>query len=142
MTSLVTYSLNLPLMMLTATADATSKADMLADAGINTLLGMGMAFAVLILISIIISLLPGLIAIFNKVASAVMAILKMIWPFKKKKKEEVKEAPKAESSDTYEEEELSDDEELVAVIAAAIAAYEGNSGFKVRSIRRNRRKAR
>ncbi len=99
----------------------------LENAGLNTLLGMGMAFAILIIISLIISLFPIFIG------------------GNKKKKESDKEiAEKAiESAVTQiadkEEEDLSSDAELVAVIAAAIAAYEGTApveGFQVRSIRR------
>ena len=99
----------------------------LTNAGLNTLLGMGMAFAILILISLIISLFPILIG------------------GNKKKKESDKEITEKaiESAVTQiadkEEEDLSSDEELVAVIAAAIAAYEGSAsveGFQVRSIRK------
>jgi len=99
----------------------------LENAGLNTLLGMGMAFAILIIISLIISLFPILIG------------------GGKKKKESDKEITEKaiESAVTQiadkEEEDLSSDEELVAVIAAAIAAYEGSAsveGFQVRSIRK------
>lgn len=96
-------------------------------AGLNTLLGMGTVFVVLILISFIISafsLIPKIQAKFSKknnesAAKPVVAVAP---------------APVA-----VQEEELSDDLELVAVIAAAIAASEGASstdGFVVRSIRR------
>ena len=107
----------------------TSKSDALSDAGINTLLGMGTAFAVLILISLIISLFP----LIGKVG---------------KRPEVVAPAAKApEVKEVVEEENLADDDELVAVIAAAIAAYEGSSsvsgdGFVVRSIRKRRSGAR
>ena len=53
----ITSSLSYLPMALEATG-TTPMADKLADAGINTLLGMGTAFAVLILISLIISLFP------------------------------------------------------------------------------------
>lgn len=94
-------------------------------AALNTLLGMGTVFVVLILISLIISafgLIPKLQAAF------------------KKKPEEVKEE-KVDNvvAQIVEKEELSDDLELVAVISAAIAAYEGSGstdGFVVRSIRK------
>ena len=104
-----------------------STVEKLENAGLNTLLGMGMAFAILIIISLIISLFPILIG------------------GGKKKKESDKEiAEKAiDSAVTQiadkEEEDLSSDLELVAVISAAIAAYEGSTsteGFQVRSIRR------
>ncbi len=97
----------------------------LSNAGLNTLLGMGMAFAILILISLIISLFPILIG------------------GNKKKKESDKEITQKAMDNTIsqieEQEELVGDAELVAVIAAAIAAYEGSGGtdgFRVRSIRK------
>ncbi len=95
-------------------------------AALNTLLGMGTVFVVLILISLIIGcfgFIPKLQAKFSK---------------KSKKKEQA--APVDHTiAQIIEKEELSDDLELVAVIAAAIAASEGASstdGFVVRSIRR------
>lgn len=96
----------------------------LTNAGLNTLLGMGMAFAILILISLIICLFP---ALFGE---------------KKKKVSDKEIATKAMDntiSQIAEQEDLSGDSELVAVIAAAIAAYEGSGstdGFRVRSIRK------
>lgn len=97
-------------------------------AALNTLLGMGTVFIVLILISLIIScfgFIPKIQARFAKKPAA--------------------EAKKEETADNViaqivEKEELSDDCELVAVIAAAIAASQGASstdGFVVRSIRRS-----
>lgn len=103
-----------------------SFAENMEKAGLNTLLGMGTVFAVLILISLIIGcfgLIPKIQAMFNK-----------------KSKEEVKaEAVDNTIAQIIEKEELSDDLELVAVIAAAIAASEGaasTDGFVVRSIKR------
>ena len=98
----------------------------LENAGLNTLLGMGMAFAILVIISLIISLFPTLFG------------------GNKKKKESDKEIAQKAIENTVtqiadKEEDLTSDEELVAVIAAAIAAYEGSSsteGFQVRSIRK------
>lgn len=123
----ITSSLSYLPMALEATG-TTSMADKLADAGINTLLGMGTAFAVLILISLIISLFPLIGKLGKKQPAPAPA----------------KAAPAVE---VVEEEDLSDDEELVAVIAAAIAAYEGSTsasgdGFVVRSIRKRRSGAR
>ena len=98
----------------------------LENAGLNTLLGMGMAFAILIIISLIISLFPVFFGGGNK-----------------KKKESDKEIAQKAMDNTInqiaEQEDLSCDAELVAVIAAAIAAYEGSGstdGFRVRSIRK------
>lgn len=103
-----------------------SFAENMEKAGLNTLLGMGTVFAVLILISLIIGcfgFIPRIQAMFNK-----------------KSKEEVKaEAVDNTIAQIIEKEELSDDLELVAVIAAAIAASEGaasTDGFVVRSIKR------
>ena len=93
----------------------------------NTLIGMGTVFLVLIFISFIISLFKYI----NKFTN------------KEKKSDVAKEGvDNAIAQIVSNEEDLSDDCELVAVIAAAIAAYEGTStdGFKVRSIRKvNRR---
>lgn len=103
--------------------------ELMVKALMNTAIGMGTVFVVLILISIIISgfvLIPKIQAAFSS---------------KGNQTEEVKqEAVAAAPAQTVEEEEdLTDDLELVAVIAAAIAASEGaasTDGFVVRSIRR------
>lgn len=93
-------------------------------AGLNTLLGMGTVFIVLILISIIISmfnLIPKIQGAFNK----------------KNEIEEKAAAVDNTIAQIVEKEESSDDLEIVAVITAAIAAasYGGSSdGFVVRSI--------
>lgn len=97
--------------------------DLMVRAALNTLLGMGTVFIVLILISLIISsftFIPKIQAKFEKKDTPV----------------QVSAAPVAEPE--IQEEELVDDTELVAVIAAAIAEYEGTGtdGFRVRSIRR------
>lgn len=93
-------------------------------AALNTLLGMGTVFVVLILISLIISLF-GLIP---KMTA------------KKKESDNVQPEKKSDVvAQISEKEELNDDLELVAVISAAIAAYEGSGstdGFVVRSIRK------
>ena len=101
----------------------------LKKAGLNTLLGMGTVFVILILISLIISIF----GIFPKIEAAKKA---------KAAAAAKAEAPKAEAVVTPAPvvEELSDDLELVAVISAAIAAYEGSedtSGYVVRSIRKS-----
>ena len=102
-----------------------STGEIMVKAGMNTLIGMGTVFAVLILISLIISCFT------------------LISKFEQKQKTETPAA--APAADPVVEqiaakEELSDDTELVAVIAAAIAAYEGaasTDGFVVRSIRKS-----
>ena len=103
-----------------------TKGELMTKAALNTLLGMGTVFIVLILISIIIS--------------GFGVIPKIQASFASKKVEPIPEpvVPAPAEPVVEEEEDLSDDMELVAVIAAAIAAYEGTSveGFQVRSIKR------
>lgn len=104
--------------------------ELMANAGLNTLIGMGTVFAVLILISLIIS---------------AFGVIPKIQANMAKKKAAQAEVPGVDNAvshiveqETVEEEET-DDCELVAVIAAAIAASEGavtTDGFVVRSIRR------
>lgn len=105
-----------------------SLGEILQKAGLNTILGMGTVFAVLIFIAFIISLF--------KYISVIEDALKS----KKNKnnktddvvvKTEVVETPVAA-------EEVCDDLEFIAVIAAAIATAEGTSAdsFVVRSIKR------
>ena len=103
----------------------------MGNAGLNTLLGMGTVFFMLIFISLIISSFT----LFNG-SKRRPADKKVETPAENKQVNttEVTEA---------EEEELADDTELVAVIMAAIKAYEGNAstdGFVVRSIRRANRR--
>lgn len=101
--------------------------DLMSKAALNTLLGMGTVFVVLILISLIISLfsfIPKIQASFTKKEAPAKAAAPT--------------APAPVAVVEAQNEDLADDTELVAVIAAAIAAYEGTSadGFRVRSIRR------
>ena len=95
-------------------------------AGLNTLLGIGIVFTALILISFIISCFKFIGKIGNKPA-----------PVAPVKEAEVKPEP------VVIEEDVSDDLELIAVITAAITAYEeANGGYVpedglvVRSIRK------
>lgn len=97
----------------------------MAKAGMNTLMGMGTVFLVLIFISLLIS------------------CFKFINNFEKKMKEknsaaEAAPAPAVVAAPVAEAEELVDDLELVAVITAAIAAATNSSadGLVVRSIKR------
>ena len=106
----------------------------LQRAGLNTLMGIGTVFVMLILLSLLISLfrfIPNPEA--KKAAEAKAA-------------KEVKEAEAAAAAPAVQaaEENLADDGELVAVIAAAIAAAEGTTtdGFVVRSIRKAKRNRR
>ena len=100
--------------------------EIMEKAGLNTILGMGTVFVVLIFISFIIYLLGYIPKFQEKLAN------------KDKKVEEKKEAPVQAAPAPVAAAE--DDAELVAVIAAAIAAAEGTStdGFVVRSIKRRK----
>ena len=99
--------------------------ELMANAGLNTLIGMGTVFAVLILISLIIS------------AFKVIPKIQESRAKKNAPKEEPAGIDNAVSRIVEQEavEEEADDLELVAVIAAAIAASEG---AVVRSVRKRR----
>lgn len=102
----------------------------MTKAALNTVIGIGVVFAVLILMSLLISCFKYI----NSIETAI------------KNKRENKTQVAQEGMDNAvaqivkkEEEELVDDLELAAVIAAAVAAYTGTSadGFVVRSIRKS-----
>ena len=101
--------------------------ELMTKAGLNTVIGMGTVFVVLIFISLIIS------------------CFSLLSKFGTKQKKTVETASEKAAADPVvaqiaEKEELAGDAELVAVIAAAIAAYEGSGstdGFVVRSIRKS-----
>lgn len=105
-----------------------SLGESMQKAMLNTIIGMGTVFVVLILLACIIQ------------AFAVIPKIQEMFAKKDKKVEEAKtEAVDNTIAQIIETEELSDDLELVAVIAAAVAASEGaasTDGFVVRSIRR------
>ncbi len=101
---------------------------LMGRAALNTLIGMGTVFVVLILISFIIYLfkfIPVIQAKFSKKDESAAAVQPQA------------AVPQVEAAVEADEDELAGDEELAAVIAAAIAAYEGTSadGFRVRSIK-------
>lgn len=107
--------------MTDATADKVyTLGEKLEKAALNTLMGMGTVFCVLVLISFIIYCF--------KYISQIGA------PKKETASSAVPEAPAIEAQN----EDLTDDLELIAVISAAIAASEGTStdSFVVRSIHR------
>lgn len=97
----------------------------LEKALLNTLLGMGTVFVVLIFISLLISCFKYISKLQDKFS-------------KKAALEPTKAAPAPVTAAVEEEEETEDDLELVAVITAAVAASMGSStdGFVVRSIKR------
>lgn len=100
-----------------------TKMEILKKAGLNTLIGMGTTFTILIFISLLISTFSFIPKLFGE---------------KKKETTEIVAEKKAELPTESVEEELTDDLELVAVITAAIAAAEGTSteGVVIRSIKR------
>ncbi len=94
-------------------------AELMKNAGLNTILGMGTVFAILVLIS-------GIIACFAYIPKIQAAFAK-----KETKATETEAAVDNTIAQIIENEELSDDTELVAVISAAIAAYEEQQGAYV-----------
>ncbi|MCD8248852.1 MAG: OadG family protein [Lachnospiraceae bacterium] len=97
-------------------------------AGMNTILGMGVVFAVLIFISLVIycfSFIPKIQAKFSRKKTAPAQAAPAT-------------AAPVSQPEAVAEEPAVDDGELVAAITAAICAYTGSSedGFVVRSIRR------
>lgn len=98
--------------------------EIMQKAGLNTLLGMGTVFVVLIFLAFIISLMKYIPAIMEKL--------------QKKDKAPAVEAKPATPATEETMADETDDLELIAVITAAIAASEGTStdGFVVRSIKR------
>ena len=123
-------SLGLPVLAFTGCAEDIGAT--LADAGQNTIVGMGVVFAILILISLVISA-------FNLIGKAQNAAAKKKEEKLKKNTPAVEQNKNEETADAEEEEIAPEDDlELVAVIAAAIAASENAdpSGIVVRSIRK------
>lgn len=120
--------LGISVMCLTGLTGCSSEfAVEMEHAGLNTLLGMGMAFFVLIIISLVISCFPLILGRHGDKE------------VKKTEKITTEQAIDHTISQIEEQEEMADDAELVAVISAAIAAFEGSShteGFQVRSIRK------
>lgn len=116
-----------------------SMGELMAQAGLNTVLGMGTTFVILILISFIISLFPliGKAQKANeekKAAAAKKAAPAPAAPAAVAAPAPAAPAPAADPMN---------DSQLVAVIAAAVAAAEGRTttdGFVVRSIRKVSRK--
>lgn len=98
----------------------------IGTAALNTLMGMGTVFTVLILILIIISLFVFI----NKIPE--------LFNKKDKRKQEVSEAIDQTVARIEENENVTDDLQLIAVITAAIAAQTQSSpdSFVVRKIRR------
>ena len=108
----------------TQIAETETFAGNMQGAVINTVMGVGMVFAVLIFLIFVISLMKYVNVIGNK--------------NEEPKKAAPKPAPVAPAAPVVVEEDVTDDLELVAVIAAAIAASENTStdSFVVRSIKK------
>lgn len=113
---------------LTACGNGEDLGEAMGRAGLNTLIGMGTVFIVLILISLIIE------------GFAVIPKLQKAFAGKKEdrnSRDEGQAVSQEPAAAQVQEPEETDDLELVAVIAAAIAASEGaasTDGFVVRSI--------
>lgn len=107
-----------------------SMKEILTKAGLNTVLGMGTVFVVLIFLAFLISLMKYIPILLERFENQKHGNVK------ENQAEPVQEMIAEPVTQTYSD--VSDDTELVAVIAAAIAAMEGTStdGFVVRSIRR------
>ena len=101
--------------------------ELMTKAGLNTIMGMGTVFVVLVLIATVI----GCFGFVSKVQRAM-----------ENKNKKTEQAVDNAVAQIVENEEAQDDDlELVAVIAAAIASYEGAAsadGYVVRSIRKIR----
>lgn len=115
-----------------ASADKVySLGEKMAKAGMNTLMGMGTVFAVLILISLIIYCFRFISYFQKKMAEG-------------KRPDDMKEEEKKQPLPTWQNAQSADDSEIVAAIAAAIAVAEADANaagastgsFVVRSIRR------
>ena len=117
-----------------AATEAQSMGDRCGNAGLNTLMGLGIVFLVLILISLIISAF----GIIHKLEEKKAGKKRKVVPEADARVRGVGSEAAALPDHAAVPEEVTDDRELVAVIAAAIAAFEGTdpSGFTVRSIRR------
>ena len=117
-----------------AATEAQSMGDRFGNAGLNTLMGLGIVFLVLILISLIISAF----GIIHKLEEKKAGKKRKVVPEADARVRGVGSEAVALPDHADVPEEVTDDRELVAVIAAAIAAFEGTdpSGFTVRSIRR------
>lgn len=113
--------------------EAPSIGEVMKTAGLNTFMGMGIVFLVLIFISVVISCFVLISIIQKRGEKKAEAVSKKV----ESKKVESKKVSTV--SDTKSSEDLTDDTELVAVITAAIVAASGSEsadGLIVRSIRR------
>lgn len=109
-----------------------SLGEKMQKAAMNTLMGLGTVFMILILISLVIYGFKVIPYLEQKVKAKNAPIPDPV---------PVQAAPAPMATEAYAGEPKQDDAELVAVIAAAIAAFEGTAaadGFVVRSIKRRK----
>lgn len=114
----------------------SSMGELMIGAALNTLIGMGTVFVVLILISGIISCFRIIPKLQNSAAERKAKKMAADGDMKVVVQKDIVSKPILEDAASQ-----ADDLELAAVIAAAVAAYEGSAstdGFVVRSIRRLR----
>ena len=118
-----------------AATEAEGIGERLGNAGLNTLMGLGIVFLVLVLISLIISAF----GIIHKLEEKKAGKKRKVTPESDARVRGVgsETVPALEDASSVTE-DVTDDREIAAVIAAAIAAFGGSdpSGFTVRSIRR------
>ncbi len=105
-----------------------SLATAMGHAALNTVIGLGVVFVVLLFLTFLIGQFRHVAALEGKFA-------------KKPAEKEQPPAPAVPVEEVLQTEELAGDDDLVAVLAAAVAAYEGTTtdGFVVRSIRKSAR---
>ena len=118
-----------------AATEAEGIGERLGNAGLNTLMGLGIVFLVLVLISLIISAF----GIIHKLEEKKAGKKRKVTPESDARVRGVgSETVPALEGASQVTEDVTDDLEIAAVIAAAIAAFGGSdpSGFTVRSIRR------
>lgn len=117
-----------------------SLGELMKRAGLNTVLGMGTVFLVLILISVIIYFLGFIGKMQSKKPTVKETAAEPAPGTQMEASAAVNQLTEASAEENFltEKENLADDYELVAVIAAAIAASEGvpADSLVVRSIRR------
>lgn len=103
--------------------------EILTKAGLNTVLGMGTVFAVLIFLAFLISMMKYIPTLLDMVSKKGTESAEPVTQIPQ---------PSAPSAVAVQKVDTVDDLELIAVITAAIAAQEGTTtdGFVVRSIRR------
>ncbi len=104
--------------------------DYWGSVGIITLTGILVVFLILAILILFFWLMGTIFKSIDKTRAAKKEALKLNAPAPAA-------APAPVVEEAAEEEELDNDDEIVAVISAAIAAYEGDSGYAIKSISRH-----